>query len=85
MPISRNEFESGELDLTVHIMLILELDPESAWSAAELQEDIEGKLGSDFEQQVVLYALAALQTAGKIEHEEIWGVDYYCVTRVMDF
>ncbi len=77
MPISREEFEAGQIDLTIFLTEIFSVDILLAWNLDELIGALQRRLGIEVQQDVVLPSLRALELGGKIEHRVIWGRDYW--------
>lgn len=76
MPISRDEFERRQINVTIYIEQFLRAFADTAFSVDELVE-FASKEGRSFPKDEVLSAVDALVTQGKTEREDVNGVVYY--------
>ena len=75
MPISRREFESGELDAGFMVMDFLRSNSDDAYTADELVELISESVDVNKEQMRDI--LDSLERQGKVEVRVMRGVIYY--------
>lgn len=84
MPISRREFESGELDPSLLLIEFLRSNPDYAYTAKELIGELASK-GMDLTKEEMQNALSSLENRGRIESKIIHGVVYYICSKTMGF
>jgi len=84
MPISRKEFESGELNLSLLIIDFLHSNPDYAYTVEELVEELVSR-GTDLTAEKVQTVLSSLENRGRVEVKEIHGVIYYIYNKAMGF
>ena len=79
MPISREEFESGQLDLTVPIKRALEANPDFAFSAQEIQERLADIVERNATEAEVAQQLNNLVEEGVVEVKALGGRRWYII------
>ena len=78
MPISREAFEQGQIDLTNRILALLAEDSSNAWSLSEIVRELEMVLPVSIpDEWIVLSSLFLLEMEGKIETTVVWGTDFW--------
>jgi hypothetical protein len=81
MPISREEFEQGRIDLALPIARLLAGFPDLAFTAEEVQQmvvEIEGRNSTLVE---VEQALGSLVLEGRVQRKEMSGQQWYAIVR----
>ena len=83
MPVSREEYDRGHIDLTVPIADYLDLRREDAFTAAELLEQIiqYGRAATIME---VIQALRVLVAHGRVDTKELAGIPRYIIRVTRD-
>ena len=76
MPISRREFESGELDPSLLIIEFLRSNPDNAYTMEELMEELASR-GVNLTTGEMQNILDSLEKREKIEAKASIGVVYY--------
>ena len=84
MPISRGEFEQGEIDLRLVIIEFLRVNIDSAYTLNEIIEELVSEGIACLEQDVVP-VLNALVDNKRIELKSIGGVLYYMYFKALGF
>ncbi len=77
MPISREEFQDGKIDLSIPILTVLESGKFEAWNAEELYEQLQSRMRNNIGLIEVIGVLGKLVVDGKLEPKEISGKTYY--------
>ena len=77
MPISRDEFEAGSLDLTVPIRQIFDANANFAFSAEEIAERLFEIVGRRSTEAEVAVLLDGLHAAGVLESNDLGGTRWY--------
>ncbi len=84
MPISRSEFESGELDPSLLIIDFLHSNPDYAYTVEELLEQLASS-GIDLTGEEMQSILKSLESRGRIEVKTIDAVIYYIYSKALGF
>ncbi len=79
MPISREEFEAGKLDLTVPIRQLLEANPEFAFSAEEIVVRLSEIADRNATVLEVAQQLDDLVQGGVVDSKELGGQMRYII------
>lgn len=82
MPISRSEFERGEINPYQAVMSFLRLNKDYAWTLEEIQEKVHSQYKLTIGIEELRNFLDELAMKGIIEKKEICGVIYYCWIRL---
>ena len=77
MPISREEFQAGRIDLTLPVRQILESRADLSFNAEEVRELLAQTLARSASIEDVVTALEILVTDGLVEAKEIEGDRWY--------
>jgi hypothetical protein len=97
MPISRREFEKGELDPSLLVEQFLRSNPDCAYTLQELMSELASKYtlqelmsgmiskGAQFSEDDLGSILERLSERGRIESKTIGGVLYYCSRGAIGF
>ena len=80
MPISREEFQAGRIDLTLPVRQLLESRGDLSFNAEEVRELLAQMLARDALIEDVVTALENLVTEGHAEAKEIEGDRWYTMT-----
>lgn len=80
MPISREEYEHGEIDATVYLLQLLRSYSDTAFSAIELSQ-IAANEGRNMEPAEIADRLNPLVAQATVECKEVGGVLYYIYRR----
>ena len=83
MPLSREEFEAGLIDLTIPIRQVLENRPDLSFSSEEIRELLLQSQSRNATYEQVVLALEQLVSEGRAIARVIEGVQmvYYCRKR----
>ena len=81
MPISREEFDAGHLDLSLPIRRLLQGSSETAFTLEEVQELFERATGRTVSLDQETQALDRLVAQEQMERTEIDGEPYYVIIR----
>ncbi|MBE0415691.1 MAG: hypothetical protein IBX36_04025 [Dehalococcoidia bacterium] len=76
MPISRDEFERGELDPSLFIVDFLRSSPDYAYTLEELIAELASR-GMDLAEEDLQDILSSLETRGRIESKTRRSMVYY--------
>ena len=82
MPISRSEFESGELDPGILIMDFLRSNPDYAYTVYELLEQLASN-GVNLTDVEIEEILKSLESRGRIKAKAKSGVVYYIYNKTI--
>lgn len=77
MPISRQEFDDGRLDLSVPILQFLSLRNGEAFTADEVLDELLNYYGRRVTETEVVVVLEDLVKADKLESKQIAGAEWY--------
>ncbi|MYC37069.1 MAG: hypothetical protein F4X66_09180 [Chloroflexi bacterium] len=77
MPISRQEFDDGRLDLSVPILQFLSLRNGEAFTADEVLDELLNYYGRRVTEAEVVVVLEDLVKADKLESKQIAGAEGY--------
>ena len=77
MPISRQEFDEGRLDLSVPILQFLSLRNGEAFTADEVLDELLNYYGRRVTQTEVVVALEDLVKADRLESKQFAGAIWY--------
>ena len=80
MPISREEFESGRLDLTVPIRQFLEVNPELAFSAEDVVDRLAEIVGRNATESEIIRQLDTLVRVGKVLAKDFGSRRWYIIS-----
>ena len=80
MPISREEFQAGRIDLTLPIRQILESSADLSFNAEEVRVLLSQELARDASIEDVGIALERLVTDGHVEAKEIEDDRWYTMS-----
>ncbi len=84
MPISRKEFETGELDLSFLIIDFLRTNSDDAYNVEELVAELALK-GMSLTVEKVQTILSSLESRGRVQTQTRDGVVYYIYSRRIGF
>jgi hypothetical protein len=84
MPISRGEFEKGELDPGLLILEFLRSNPDYAYILEELIGEL-AKRGMDLTAEEAQSILSSLESRGRVEAKTIHGMVYYIYSKALGF
>ncbi len=79
MPISREEFDSGRVDLALAIREVLAGNPGLAFTPEDLSQVLPHASGRESTPEDILVALNSLVADGAVEHKVIGGKSYYAI------
>ena len=79
MPLSREEFRLGRIDLTIPVRQILENRPDLSFNAGEIRELLAQTLARISFQEEVVSALEQLESGGYAESKVILGDRWYTI------
>ncbi len=78
MPISREEFNGGQLNFTIHVVAVLESISELAFSFSDVREEVAARLGGLLpDERDLLLVLRTLEAGGVIECKHVGGQEYW--------
>ena len=77
MPISRQEFDEGRLDLSVPILQFLGLRNGEAFTADEILDELLNYYGRRVTETEVVVVLEDLVKADKLESKQFAGAEWY--------
>ena len=77
MPISRQEFDEGRLDLRVPILQFLSLRSGEAFTADEIFDELMNYYGRRVTQTEVVVALGDLVNSDQLESKQFAGSEWY--------
>lgn len=81
MPISRREFESGELDLSLLLIGFFHSNPDYAYTVEELIGELVSR-GVSLSEEEMRNALSSIEARGRIESKTLrGGVVYYIYSK----
>ena len=83
MPVSREEYDRGRVDLTVPIADYLDMRRDDAFTAAELLEQLT-QWGRAATITDVIQALRALVAQGRVDTKELAGIPRYLIRDTRD-
>ncbi len=81
MPISREEFDQGWIDLTPDVRAILEANPERALTVEEVRRLLTQGFGREATPKEVEEALDRLVEQRRVERRDLRGALYYAIIR----
>ncbi len=84
MPISRSEFESGELDPGLLLIEYLRSNPDYAYTLDELKEYLISR-GVHLTTEELGNVLNTLESRGRVELKVVVGVLYYIYRKTISF
>ena len=84
MPISRREFEGGELDPSLLLIEFLRSNADYAYTVEELQSEL-AETGIDLTVEKMQDILNSLKNRGRIEAKTRYGVVYYIYSKRIGF
>ena len=84
MPISRSDFDAGELSVEGMLVAFLRDNQDLAFTTIELIEALDAQ-GVQTRDDELVDALMRLESRERIESKEVAGTRYYCYKRSLDF
>jgi hypothetical protein len=84
LPISREEFEAGRIDLALPVASLLGSAPELAFTAVEIQRMLMETAARDATLGDILDALETLVSQGKVQRKRVRGSvqEWYSIVRL---
>ena len=80
MPISKEEFEQGRLDFTLHALAVLQASPREAFRFEEIRMRIRGRLGGLLpNEQDLALVLRTLEAGGRIRRRMVGENEYFTI------